>query len=156
MEKKRVLWTELLLSFAAVLIADRMSKLLALNLLGESLPLIPGIFHLTLTINTGAAFSILSGKNTFLIFLSVLVIIFIMYSYFRLPLSRVTSASVGLILGGAMGNLIDRFLYGGIVDFFDFRIFPIFNVADSAISLGVIGILGYYVWEDVLKKRRKT
>ncbi len=157
MDKKRVLWTELVLAFATVIAVDRLTKWIALGSLAplKSIPIIDGLLQLTLTVNTGAAFSILTGKNTFLILISVMVIFFIIYCYFKLPATRVTSIAVGLILGGAIGNLIDRFIYRGIVDFIDFRIFPIFNVADMAITTGVVLLLGYYVWEDFLKKRTR-
>ena len=66
----------------------------------------------------------------------------------------VTSVAVGLILGGAISNLLDRFMFGGIIDFIDFIIWPVFNVADSGITIGVVALIGFYVWEDFFKKKK--
>lgn len=156
MARKNLLRVELVIALLAAFALDRLTKWWALAVLRKegTIQVIPNIFHLTFTINSGAAFSILSGKNAFLIFLSLCVILFIIYSYFRLPASRTTSIAVGLILGGAVSNLMDRFLLSGIVDFLDFRIWPIFNVADSAISIGVVLIIAYYAWDDFLKDSR--
>ncbi len=152
---KRFFKFELFIALCAVVFLDRLTKFLVLSSLQDkgSVAIIPGIFHLTFTVNSGAAFSILSGKNTFLIFLSLMVIIFIIYSYFKLKPTRITSVGVGLILGGAISNLLDRFLFSGIVDFIDFRVFPVFNIADSGISIGVIMLIAYYAWEDFVKKK---
>lgn len=112
--------------------------------LGESLPLLPGIFHFTYVTNTGAAFSLLSGKVEWLRWLSLLVSLVLMTIAVLGPiLSFWDQLAYGFILGGAMGNGIDRFMLGYVVDFLDFRLinFAVFNIADSFISIGLFCLL---------------
>ncbi|TAN60108.1 signal peptidase II [bacterium] len=107
---------------------------------GETLPVIKGVLHLSLVHNTGVAFGLFRDHNTLLSILSLAVIIYIA----RDSLSRKKDrnlcrrVALGLILGGASGNLIDRIRLGYIVDFLDFRVWPVFNIADSAITIGII------------------
>lgn len=113
--------------------------------LGESIPLIPHIFHLTYIMNPGAAFGILEYQHTF--FLGIVVILFAAYLIMRrrIPKKPVYfPIGIGMVLGGALGNAIDRVRYQGVVDFFDFRVWPIFNVADIAICVGMALILWYF------------
>lgn len=113
--------------------------------LGESIPLIPHIFHLTYIMNPGAAFGILEYQHTF--FLGIVVILFAAYLIMRrrIPKNPVYfPIGIGMVLGGALGNAIDRVRYQGVVDFFDFRVWPIFNVADIAICVGMALILWYF------------
>lgn len=108
----------------------------------QSLPLLPGVLHLTYVRNSGAAFSLFQGQVAWLSVVSVLVAGWIGWELLRheslvggragLPLS-----SLGLILGGAIGNLVDRLRFGYVEDFIDLRVWPVFNVADSAITIGV-------------------
>jgi len=112
--------------------------------LGQTLPLLPKIFHLTYVTNTGAAFSLLSGKVEWLRWLSLGVsLVLITLALLGPVLNRWDQLGYGLILGGAMGNGIDRFALGYVVDFLDFRLinFAVFNVADSFISIGIICLL---------------
>ncbi|MBE9208417.1 lipoprotein signal peptidase [Nostoc sp. LEGE 06077] len=112
--------------------------------LGETLPLIQGVFHFTYVTNTGAAFSLLSGKVEWLRWLSLGVsLVLIAWGIFGSMLSRWDQLGYGLILGGAMGNGIDRFVLGYVVDFLDFRLinFAVFNIADSFISIGIVCLL---------------
>lgn len=106
--------------------------------MGESVPLIPGVFHITYIVNRGAAFGILENQRWF--FLAIVVALFILFFLFykRLPIHTIYGTyGSGLLLGGALGNAIDRFYLKGVTDFFDFRIWPIFNFADIGIVLGV-------------------
>ncbi len=113
---------------------------------GESVPLIPNVFHLTYIINPGAAFGILAYQRWF--FLVIVVILFGAFFFFR---KRIPTepfyfpAAIGMLLGGALGNAIDRVRISGVVDFFDFRIWPIFNVADIFICVGV-ALIVFYFW----------
>jgi len=110
----------------------------------HTLPLLQGIFHLTYAKNDGAAFSILSGQIDLLRWLSLGVsLVLIGFALFGPVLNRWDQLGYGFILGGAMGNGIDRFALGYVVDFFDFRLinFAIFNVADSFISIGIVCLL---------------
>lgn len=123
-----------------VLSLDRLTKFLVTkNLLyNQSIPIIKGIFHLTLIHNRGAAFGILKNQIHLFIFTSVFAIILI-YSNLKNNRHRKSySVSLSLILSGALGNLIDRLFLGYVIDFLDFRIWPVFNLADSAITIGAI------------------
>ena len=124
-----------------VVAIDQLSKWAVVQFmeLFESIPVIEGWLHITSSRNTGAAFSILQNKQWFLIPLSILVIVFIIYYIYKERKNKLFSFSLALVLGGAVGNLIDRILTGSVVDFIDVRIinFAIFNIADSAITIGV-------------------
>jgi signal peptidase II len=109
-----------------------------------TLPLIQGIFHFTYVKNDGAAWSILSGHIDLLRFLSLAVsLVLIAVACFSPALYFWDQLGYGFILGGAMGNGIDRFVLSYVVDFLDFRLinFPVFNVADSFISIGIVCLL---------------
>lgn len=110
---------------------------------GESIPVIKDIFHITYILNAGAAFGILENKTWFFILVAVLLIAGVAYIFPRLPAEKpILRFGAGLLTGGAVGNLIDRVRIGYVIDFFDFRIWPIFNVADICIVCGV-GCLVY-------------
>lgn len=120
----------------------------------RSIPVIDGFFNLTYIRNTGAAFGILAGSGAhfrlpFLVAFSVLAIVFITLMLRRLPEHETGLISaLAFILGGAIGNLIDRFVYGEVIDFLDFYWgnyhWPAFNIADSFITVGVT-ITVYYL-----------
>ena len=100
--------------------------------------------------NTGAAFGILQGQTGFLI-ITATVGLAAIYLYYRYPPFDhiVAPIAIGLMLGGALGNLIDRVRVGEVTDFIDFRWWPSFNVADSAISIGIVTLLlGYILFSD--------
>ena len=132
-----------------IVIFDQITKLLISSyfLLGESKVLINNVVSLTLIQNTGAGFGILKGFNIFLIIISLLIIGAIFYCYKKIPERKYMYVAVGLLLGGAVGNLIDRILYGYVVDFINFGWWPAFNVADSAITVGVV-LLGIEILRD--------
>ena len=114
--------------------------------LGETIPVIPEIFHWTYIINPGAAFGILAYQRWF--FLAIVILLFGAFFFFRKRIPeepRYFSAAIGMLLGGALGNAIDRVRISGVVDFFDFRIWPIFNVADIFICVGV-ALIVFYFW----------
>lgn len=110
----------------------------------QTLPLWPGVFHLTYVTNTGAAFSLFSENGEWLKWLSLLVSLALVALglWVNLP-NRWEQTGYGFILGGALGNGIDRLLAGEVVDFLDFRLiqFPIFNFADVCINIGIICLL---------------
>lgn len=121
---------------------DRLSKFLAERLLtpGHSLPVIKGFFHLTLVHNRGAAFGIFRNQLWLFIFSAVLAS-FLIIAELKKASSKgsfVYTLSLGLILAGALGNLVDRVFLGFVVDFLDFRIWPVFNIADSSITIGAV------------------
>ena len=123
---------------------DQISKVLVVKLIdiNSSIELIKNFFYLTYTHNTGAAFSMLTGKRIFLILIAV-VILLIIFNYLRKNKieSKVEKIAFSLIIGGSIGNLLDRIVRGYVIDFLDFKIFgynyPIFNLADTFIVIGV-------------------
>ena len=117
------------------------SKGLSLN---QSVPIIKGVFHLTLVHNRGAAFGILKNQAFLFIFASVFAIILLIFSLKNNRHKKLFSVALSLILAGALGNLIDRVFFGHVIDFLDFRVWPVFNVADSAITIGAI-LLGWCI-----------
>lgn len=127
---------------AAVVGSDQLAKWLALRSLADGpVSLIEGFLQLRLVRNSGGAFSILPGAGAFIALAAVVAVVLILLTVHRIS-RRWEAAALGLVLGGAIGNLIDRvargsgFLDGEVVDFIDFDFFPTFNVADSAITIG--------------------
>jgi len=112
----------------------------------ESIPVIQDVFHITYIHNTGAAFSIMAGQISLLILLPLFMIIAAVVFMFvmRKKGHPMLMTSVALIAGGGVGNLIDRMMLGYVVDYLDFRVFPIFNLADIAVCVGC-GLLILYV-----------
>lgn len=132
-----------LLIVSLIVIFDRLTKILFSHTLslGESLPVVRNIFHITLVQNTGIAFGLFKNHGVVfiiipLIMIFLLVFNFYQYNYNNEKFSRLYVTAVSLILAGAIGNLIDRIFYGYVIDFIDFRIWPVFNIADSAITVG--------------------
>ena len=115
--------------------------------LSQSIPVIKNILHLTYVTNTGSAFGLFKKLNIFFIFISIIVII-VIYLYLNKIKNneRLLQFAVGLLLGGTLGNLIDRLMYGSVIDFIDFRIWPVFNVADSAVTISII-LLIVLLWK---------
>lgn len=140
--KNRLFWIIALTTF----LLDQLTKFWVVKTftLGQTLPLLPGIFHFTYVTNTGAAFSLFSGKVEWLRWLSLVVSLGLMAIASFGPLLNIWEQwGYGLILGGAIGNGIDRFALGYVVDFLDFRLinFAVFNMADSCISIGIVCLL---------------
>lgn len=139
---------------AGVIAADQLSKLWIVDLLQlyESREVIPGLFNLVYVVNTGAAFSILADVDSpwrHYFFLSVggIAIVGLSIAYIKLQAeNKYYYLPIGLIVGGAIGNLIDRIRLGAVVDFLDFYVgsyhWPAFNVADSAICVGAVLFVG--------------
>ncbi|MEW9667543.1 signal peptidase II [Ammoniphilus sp. 3BR4] len=122
--------------------------------LGQSIPLLEGVFHFTSHRNRGAAFGILQDQRWFFIVITLVVMGGIIYYLRMLGKDKpMVSYALALILGGAVGNFLDRLLFGEVVDFLDFTLinFPIFNVADSAIVIGV----GLMIWDTILEMKRE-
>lgn len=138
-----------LISFLIFLL-DRISKILVVNLNLEYHQIIKNILSITPTINTGAAFSLLQNQQTLLIILSCFAIIYLFKIFNKTLLNLSLQIGWGFVLGGALGNLFDRVFYGFVVDFihFEFINFPIFNVADSFITIGTLIIFYYYLFGE--------
>lgn len=129
-----------------LVVVDQVSKQLVRSMMvpGETIPLVPNIFHLTYVQNPGAAFGILAHRTNFFIIITLAVIVLILLFFWRIsPEHKMIKTALALQLGGAVGNLIDRLLLGHVTDFFDFRIWPVFNIADMAVVVGV----GLLCWE---------
>ena len=130
-----------------VLLIDIISKRLVINFLieNESFKIIDNFFSLTYVKNTGVAFSMIEGY-VWLIIIATIIILFMLFKYIKEGISNNCElVSYGFIIGGAVGNLVDRIFYGYVVDFFDFNIFgyqaPIFNIADIFIVVGVLMLI---------------
>lgn len=131
-----------------LVIIDQVSKIIVTNNLtnNKSVEVIKSFFYLTYTNNTGAAFSILTGKRILLILVSLIVIGILIYYIKKTKIEKkINKIALSLVIGGSIGNLIDRIIKGAVIDFLDFKIFgynyPIFNLADTFIVLGVFLLL---------------
>ena len=145
------------LTIAVIWAIDRILKVLIQGnfTLGESLVVIPDFFHITYILNPGAAFGLLPGKSWIFILTAVLAVVGIIIAQYKIPpqewLLRLT---LGLIGGGALGNLYDRLFIGEVVDYLDFQIWPfVFNFADSAIVVGA-GLLMVNAFLEERKERK--
>ena len=148
-----------ILIMAAVLITDQITKywIQAAVALHADTPVIPGFFYITYVKNDGAAWNILSGRQSFLSLLAAAVIVGALYYLFKnkAKLRKLEQVAISLIISGAAGNLIDRLVFGYVRDFLHFYIFgydfPVFNVADSALCIGV----GLFIIATILEDRKK-
>ncbi len=128
-----------------MVLTDQFTKLwITSNLVpGQSVPM--GLLLITYVRNSGAAFGLLANQNlliTFAVAIGVAaIVLYYAYPPFQTNWIRI---SLGLLLGGAVGNLIDLLRFGYVIDFIDFRVWPVFNIADSAITTGII-VLAYYL-----------
>lgn len=132
-----------------VVLIDQIAKFLIKTSfqLNQSLPLINNFFHLTYIHNFGAGFGILQQQRFILIFISLIVVGVILFYLDRIKdKESLLQVFVGFALGGTIGNLIDRVAYGFVIDFLDLRIWPIFNFADTFVSIGAIGLV-IYLWK---------
>jgi len=136
------------------LVIDIAVKLIVKNtlVLHQSIKIINNFFYLTYVKNTGAAWSILSGKQFFLIIFSIIIVILlIIYLNKKKDYSKFEIIGYSLLLAGAVGNLIDRIVYGYVIDYLNFYIFnynfPIFNIADSCIVIGIM-LLFIGTWRE--------
>ncbi len=127
--------------------------------IGETIPLIRNVFHLTYSENYGAAFSILQNKQTFLIlFTAIMMIAMLVYMFTqRKKVGAWVMVSLALIVGGGIGNLIDRVVNGYVIDMLDFRLWnPVFNVADVGVTCGcILLVLAVFFSEPAFRKKAK-
>ncbi len=151
-----------LLAFAIIVI-DQLTKwwVIANMELRESITVIENFFYITSHRNTGAAWGILAGKMTFFYIITAVVIVVICYYIQKIAKdSALTGVALGLILGGAIGNFIDRLVHKEVVDFFDVYLgsynYPIFNIADSALVVGVILVLIATLLDERNERRKKA
>ena len=147
MDKKNIIFYSAAL---AVVFLDQLIKFLVRQniQLGQSIPIIKNVFHLTYVANTGSAFGLFKSFSIiFFVLFSIIVIIGIFYYLKKIiKEDKKLELAVGLLLGGTIGNLIDRLAFGTVIDFLDFRIWPVFNIADSAVSVSII-LLIFILWK---------
>lgn len=123
-----------------IVVADQLVKAWARSSMvpGESLPVLQGIFHITYVENPGAAFGLFANARWLFIAAGASLLIASLVFYRRIAReSAPTRLGAALLLGGAVGNLIDRVRFGMVTDFLDFIVWPVFNIADIAITVGV-------------------
>ncbi|MHB1487576.1 MAG: signal peptidase II [Acidimicrobiales bacterium] len=136
----------------AVVGLDQVTKTLALHYLDKGPTHVIGPLSLDLTFNSGAAFSLGTGFSPLLAAVAVVLIV-ILWRAGRSAVAALSCVGIGLVLGGAVGNLVDRLLRsngGAVIDFVDFRFWPTFNLADSCIVIGV----GLLIWTGLRQKTR--
>ena len=144
--------------FTAFLVLDQVTKVFVRTLVSHGFvaaDFIPGILEFRFAANTGAAFSLGEGFGFIFVLLAIAVVIFTIVYLYRAPLvSKLEVIGLGMVAGGAVGNAIDRALFGFVTDFictqfidmFDLRVWPIFNVADIGITCGaIIAFLGFVI-----------
>jgi signal peptidase II len=142
-----------------ILISDQITKWAVLSAIpyGTERSILGGFLFLNPTRNTGGAFSVFEGRNTLFIWVALVAIGVLVYAFHRHQRSDLAvSAALALALGGAVGNLIDRVRFAYVIDFFDIRVrgenvWPIFNIADSAITIGIVVL----AWQIIFKRERK-
>lgn len=114
----------------------------------EAIDLIPRVLRITYIKNVGAAFGIFYGQKYFLLAVGIVVMAIVLYYHFKIPLrDKLTQIALALILGGSLSNFIDRLFMGYVIDMIDFRFWPVFNIADSLIVIGV-GIILYKLFRE--------
>lgn len=127
------------------LLLDQLVKFVVITNMNlfDSINIIDNFFNITYVRNNGAAWSILSGNTLLLIFISLIALVLIYYYFIKdKKLTKLENISYSLLIGGTIGNLIDRIFRGYVIDYFDFKIFgynfPVFNLADICIVVGII------------------
>ncbi len=151
--KKKILKKSGLIFFLislCVVLLDQIIKFFIRNSMnpGDSIPVINNIFHITYVTNSGAGFGIMQGKISLLIWFSMVVIGIILFYYDKIQEKKSLQIFSGLILGGILSNLIDRLLFGFVIDFLDFRIWPVFNIGDSCVCIGVFFLIIYFIKKE--------
>jgi signal peptidase II len=153
-------YAKLLMIAGAVCVVDQLSKALIVATLPvyQTVPVIPGFFNLTHIYNPGGAFGFLSGspselRHLFFLISSVVAMGLILFLYAKTPPGqRLLEFGLSLIMGGAVGNIIDRVRLGKVIDFLDIYVrdihWPAFNVADSAITIGI----GFFIYHLLFKE----
>ncbi len=149
-----------IIAIAVLIFVDQITKHLATTYLQPvgSMPFIPGIMELRYIVNDGAAFSLFAGNRWFLIgFTSIALVAVAIYFIVKKPQSKTERIALTLILAGGIGNLIDRALYGFVVDFFaaTFINFAIFNVADCFVVIGAFLLIFATIFEEMKTAKKQ-
>lgn len=114
------------------------------------MPVVSGFFYLTHTQNTGGVFGIFPGKTNIFSIGTLIILLFLTLSLYFYAYSFSQRLAIYLVMGGALGNLFDRLYFGYVTDFLDFRIWPIFNLADFYVVLGVV----IFLWKEFFLYRK--
>ncbi len=123
------------------------------HLLGSSIPVIENVFHITVISNKGAAFGLFRDHSGFILYTSVILVFFLVYMVARNERKSLSEKIIfGLIIGGALSNMYDRVVYKGVIDYLDFRIWPVFNLSDACITLGVV----FYLLKSLFPRYART
>ena len=132
----------------AVFVLDRVTKSLVVAQIpfGTEVPVLGRLVGITNVHNSGAAFGVAPAGAAIFLIASVVVAIGLVVYVVRIPNNAWTDSILGLIMGGTLGNGFDRIAYGTVTDFINFHFWPVFNVADSAISVGVVALIASYVF----------
>lgn len=146
---------------AVLTVIDRLTKYAAVSTVKVDGPkeFLFGLFNFTYVENTGAAFSLFSGKTDALSLLTVMFLIAILYLLMKKTFpSKILNASLILVFAGGLGNLIDRIAYGYVVDFIEplFIDFAVFNFADCCITVGAFMLIGYEIYEIIKERKKKA
>ena len=165
MKSKKIYYSFFIIYVIMLIILDQLTKhIVRVNLTDADLDIIPGVLQLHLLFNTGAAFSILTGKTLFFYILTPIVACAVLVFFLKLPLEtkyKPMAFCLATLMAGAFGNYIDRLAFGKVTDFIYFSLinFPVFNVADIYVTLSVIFmlilILFKYKDEDLSKWLKK-
>ncbi len=141
----------ILIIVSVVLFLDQFSKFLAVRFLQLNTPvaLIKNFLYLTLVHNRGAAFGMFRNQLLIFVLISIFAIALIFYHLKNKKNSALSGIALSLILAGAIGNLIDRLRFGFVIDFLDLRVWPVFNLADSAITIAAFLLS----WELLVSKK---
>lgn len=140
-------------------ILDLISKQVVIRMidLHESIKVIKNFFYLTYTRNTGAAFSILEDGRILFLVVTIIALFFINKYMNKEDIKGIDNLIYGMIIGGILGNLLDRIVYGYVIDFLDFKIFgynyPVFNLADTFIVVGAILLIITGIYKDYKNKK---
>ncbi len=159
MKNKKLIYTVALF----FLLLDQVIKFIITNnlVLMEEIPIIKNFFSIYYLKNTGAAFSIFGNKTLFLIIISILCLIFLKYYIKKLKqVTRLTIVSLGIMIGGIVGNLFDRIIYKSVIDYLSFSFgnynFPVFNLADIGITIGAVLLLIDLIKEEIELKKSNS
>ena len=139
----------------AILFLDQLTKVMVRSSfeLYESREIIPNVFHLTYIENPGAAFGMLADQRTFFLLITVFIIAFMLYFMKTLENDEPkANIFLSMVIGGALGNFIDRIQKGSVTDFFDFLIWPVFNIADMFIVFGIV-MAAFYIFRSEFKNK---
>lgn len=156
MNKKLISIIGLIVIIVDQIIKIAITKMIPLYLSKE---VVPDFFYITHVHNEGAAWSILSGNTFFLIIISLIILFVIYFFYIKNKyLNKEEIIIYGLLIGGIIGNLVDRFIYGYVIDYLEFIIFnyhyPVFNLADICIVVSIILLVIYSIREDLCKRSK--